>query len=404
MATLRNGNIRMAMTTLGNAKGRSFLTMLGIIIGVAAVIVIISVGQGVTNQVQHQSARYGRGALAVRPVTPGGASLTSGSFMSAVTTSLSSSDIDSISHTSGVAAVVPLGVVTGSVEADTKITTPLVVATSTDFTNIIKNKIAYGGFFDAEPGSRTAVLGSSIAQKLFEDSVPLGQTFTFRGERFMVAGIFSPFVASPFSLESDLNNAIFIPYTSAKEIVKADPATYQVLVRGSDAVDVSQLSVALHDQLVAAHGGADDITVQPLADKASGQSAMLHLLTIMTFVTAIIALVVGGIGIMNVMLVSVTERTQEVGLRKAIGATNRQILRQFMTEALMLSIIGAFVGVLLALATVGLMRLFTTLQPVVVWQACLLVPLVAVLTGVVFGTFPAAKAAMKDPIDALRRL
>src|ERR1035437_5292017 len=148
MATLRNGNIRMAMTTLGSAKGRSFLTMLGIIIGVAAVIVIISIGQGVTSQVQHQSARYGKDRLSVRAVTPTGASLAGDSFMSGLSGSLSSSDIDTVSRISGVGTVVPLGVVTGSVEADSKIETPLIVATSNDFTSIIKNKVAYGAFFD----------------------------------------------------------------------------------------------------------------------------------------------------------------------------------------------------------------------------------------------------------------
>ena len=108
--------------------------------------------------------------------------------------------------------------------------------------------------------------------------------------------------------------------------------------------------------------------------------------------------------IMNVMLVSVTERTQEVGLRKAIGATNRQILRQFMTEALVLSVIGALLGVILAVAVIGFMRLYTSMQPSLVWQSCVIVPAVAVVTGVLFGTFPAVKASMKDPIDALRRL
>src|SRR5450830_1927619 len=133
MATFRNGNIRLAMTTLGAAKGRSFLTMLGTIIGVAAVIAIISVGQGVTSQIQHQSARYGRDTLAVRPLAPSGATLAGSSFTSGVTSSLSSSDINAISQTSGVSAVVPLGAVTGSVVADSKIETPLVVATSNDF-------------------------------------------------------------------------------------------------------------------------------------------------------------------------------------------------------------------------------------------------------------------------------
>lgn len=129
----------------------------------------------------------------------------------------------------------------------------------------------------------------------------------------------------------------------------------------------------------------------------------MHLLTLMTIGIAAIAFIVGGIGIMNVMLVSVTERTQEVGLRKAIGATKQQILQQFMAEALVLGVVGALLGVLLALASIGLLRLYSPLQPIVVWQIFVIAPLAGVATGLLFGTFPAIKAARKDPIEALRR-
>lgn len=401
MTTLRKGNIRLALQSLGSNKGRSFLTMLGIIIGVAAVIVVVSIGEGVKQQVSHQTARFGRDVLVVRASanrhTPAVGGLIVGGARS-----LSSSDIETVRGTDNVSQVVPLGTAIGTIQADRTIDDPLVIATTADFITVAKHPIEYGGFFDAEPDSRTAVLGASLAQKLFDDNAPLGQSFTYRGEKFMVAGVFKRFATPPLSVEADYNEAVFIPYSSARSLLGADPETYQILAKVKPGASVGAVAKAVEDRLVVAHGGTHDTAVESVETVHSASDDTLQLLTLMTVGVALIAFLVGGIGIMNVMLVSVTERTQEVGLRKAIGATNQQILRQFVTEALVLSVIGAVIGVVLALIVVGLMRLYTTLQPVPVWPIVALVPLVAIATGVLFGTFPAAKAAAKDPIEALR--
>lgn len=401
MTTLRKGNIRLALQSLSSNKGRSFLTMMGIIIGVAAVIVVVSIGEGVKQQIGAQTARFGKDVLMVRASSNRSGSAAS-SFIAGSTRSLSKADIETVRSTSGVAQAVPVGTAVGAVQADHVVDDPFVVATTVDFIHVVKHPIEYGGFFDPDEGSRTAVLGSSLALKLFDDTVPLGQSFTYRGEKFMVAGVFKRFAVPPLSTQSDYNEAIFIPYSTARSILGVDPETPQVLAKAAAGSSVETVAQSIETRLVAAHGGTHDVVVESAKGANDSSDETLRLLTMMTLGVALVAFLVGGVGIMNVMLVSVTERTQEVGLRKAIGATNQQILRQFIAEALVLSVIGAIIGVVLALVTVGFMRLYTTLQPVPVWPVVGLVPVVAIASGVLFGTFPAAKAARKDPIEALR--
>jgi len=397
----RKGNIRLAVHTLGAAKARSFLTMLGVIIGVASVITIIGIGEGVKQQIAQQSAHYGKDVLVVRPNSTRDS--LSGSGLGSLNRTLSNKDIEIVRKQTAVSEAAPLAVISGSIKADHELNDPLIIATSSDFSNLIRHDVAYGAFFDAEEDSKTAVLGSAAARKLFDDNVPLGQSFTLRGQQFIVAGLFKTFSGSPFSLEANLNEAVFIPYSTARTLTGSDPGTYQVLARVKGDAKTTDVARSLHSHLVAAHGGANDVVVDSVGAQNGTSDSTLRLLTMMTIGVAAIAFLVGGIGIMNVMLVSVAERIQEVGLRKAIGASNRQILDQFITEAYVLSGIGAGLGVLVALAVTGFLRLFTSLQPAIVWQAVIITPIVAVFTGVLFGTFPAAKAARRDPIDALRQ-
>lgn len=400
--SLRHDNFRLAYRNLKAAKARSSLTMLGIIIGVMAGVLVLCIGQGVKQQIAGQLGRYGKSVFVVRPGPP----QTSTSLLSGLSGSNSSllteADLHTVQKTHGVSAVAPLSTVSGSMTGDHMVNTPFIIATTADFENIIHQSMAAGGFFDSSDDGKAVVLGASIAQELFNDNAPLGQALLWHGQRLLVAGVFNDFVAPPFSLESNFNDAVFIPYATAQHASGSVLGIYQILAKSDKPTDASRVVSSTDAALVSAHGGAQDVNVALATDTTSQSDQTIHLLTTLVGIGAVIALIVGGVGIMDVMLVSVTERMYEIGLRKAIGATNRQILRQFIAEAFVLSGIGAVTGVVLSCATVGLLRAFTSMQAVIVWQALVIAPLLAIAIGMFFGSMPALKAARKDPIEALR--
>jgi putative ABC transport system permease protein len=400
--SVRRDNLRLAYRSLQTAKARSFLTMLGIIIGVMAVVLMVSIGQGVKQQISGQLGQHSKDVIIVQPNV--GAS--SGSLLSGLAGSnsglLAENDLRVVQKATGVAAAVPLATVSGKATGDHAVAAPFVVATTADFPKVINQSFASGGFFDPEVDSKTVVLGNTIAQKLFNDNAPLGQTLTWRSENFVVSGVFNDFKAPPFSLEGGFNNAIFIPFSSAQKLSGSVLGIYQILVKPASARVASQSIHTVDTALIAAHGGTHDVTVARASDTNLTSDQAIHLLTLLVAGGAIIALIVGGVGIMDVMLVSVTERMHEIGIRKAIGATNRQIMQQFMTEAFVLSGLGAFIGVVLSLAAIGLLRLYSSLQPVIVWPVLVIAPCIAIAIGLFFGSMPALKAARKDPIEALR--
>jgi ABC-type antimicrobial peptide transport system permease subunit len=399
--SFRRNNFRLAAQNLKAAKGRSFLTMLGIIIGVMAFILMVCIGQGVKQQISGQLGRFTKNAISIQPGTPNDSPVFSG-LQAANGGLLTSKDLTTIQQTHGVSSAVPLAVTSGTMTGDHTINNPYIIATTADLPKIIHQSFASGGFFDPENGSKTVVLGSSIAQKLFDDNAPLGQGITWRGERFIVAGVYNDFHAPPFSMEANFNNAVFVPYTTAQSLSENGLSMFQILALNNDDSATDIVMQKISSDLTAAHGGAKDVTVRRAADGGSTSDPTIHLLTLLIIGAAAITLAVGGVGIMNVMLVSVTERMHEIGVRKAVGATNRQIMRQFVAEAFMLSLYGAIIGVLLSLGIIGLLRLFSGLQPTLVWQIMVIAPLLGVGTGILFGSIPALKAARKDPIDALR--
>ncbi len=403
MSNLRRGNFKLAYRSLKLAKARSFLTMLGIVIGVMSVSLVVCIGQGVKSQISHQTGRYGKSTIAIRPgkQASAGALLGGDSLPGGSSALLSENDLHAVQKTKGVSYAVPLSSTTGSMRGDHTVSAPVIIATTADFPSVITQPIAYGGFFDPEDNSKTVVLGQNVAHHLFDDEAPLGQTLVWRGQKFIVAGVFTSFNAPPFSLEANFNNAVFVPYSTAQQITGNVLGLYQIVAKANSIKAVPGVTKNITETLLRAHGGADDTSVSA-AGESTGSDQTLHLLTLLVTGVAIIALVVGGVGIMDVMLVSVTERMHEIGLRKAIGATNKQILRQFMAEAFVLSAGGAIIGVLLSLAAIGLLRAFSSLQPVIVWPILVLSPLVAIAVGVIFGSAPALKAARKDPIEALR--
>jgi len=237
---------------------------------------------------------------------------------------------------------------------------------------------------------------------LFDNDVPLGHTFKLHGQEFIVRGVFDDFGSTPLSDDANYNSSIFIPFEVAQRLTDNTAAIFEILAKSSSAATVQPTITQLQKSLATTHGGQNNFSVLKADQAVAARSNILSLLTNLISGVAAISLLVGGIGIMNVMLVSVTERMHEIGIRKAIGATNRQILSQFIIESSLLSVAGGILGIIVAFVLDGLMRFFTNLRPVISWQVVAVAFVVSLVVGVVFGSVPALKAARKDPIEALR--
>ncbi len=407
-----NVNTRMALASIGSARWRSFLTMLGVIIGVLSVVTIVSLGEGVKQQLGAQVKRSGQDLLTVR-----GGHLATRSNQGKITSvnllnlfggnALSDSDLQTIQKVPGLKLVAPFAVVAGVPQADdgTQVEDVTIVATNDKGADALSQDVVYGGFFGADDNNKpVAVIGKRVAERLFRANVPIGRSFELRGQKFIVQGVFQEFDANPLTPGIDYNQAVFVPYEFIKRSTTTPLTPYQILVRPDNKQTPQAAGQAITDTLKQAHGGQADFTVLQAADNIAIANNVLNILTSLVTSIAGISLLVGGIGIMNIMLVAVSERTHEIGIRKSIGATNRQILSQFLTEAVVLSTVGGFLGVLASLAANYFLRLFTNLQPVITWPIMGIAVAVAIAVGTFFGMTPALKAARKDPIEALRRI
>jgi putative ABC transport system permease protein len=391
-------------------RGRSLLTMFGIIIGVASVVTVSAIGQGVANQVAQQTERLGSDLIIIRPgrastdVSPLDGFGQSGA---ASIGALSMADLTAISKTSGVQTAIPLSIVAADAETNSAahaFSLP-VIGTTAALSSALDQSLAFGSFLTGESSdANKVILGSSAAENMFTQNAPLGETVRILGQEFIVAGILAPSTVSSLSLGVDFNNAIFMSNDEAQTLTNNHAHIYEILARPSNPARAAGVVDRLRGLLLAAHGGQQDFTVLTQAEAVTATHSIISLLTTFISGVAAIALLVGGVGIMNVMLVSVTERLHEIGIRKAVGATNRQILRQFVVEAAVLSVTGAAIGVLLAACIAVALQLTTDLTPVLTWQAVILACLASVVVGVVFGIAPALKASKRDPISALRNI
>lgn len=405
MRSFTNGHIKVAVTALRTNRGRSFLTMLGVIIGVASVISVVAIGQGVKNQVNGQIHTFGSDLITVRGSSIGASSGLAALSSLNILTPLAPHDYDAVAVASHVGTTVPLALVDGEVHGDRSLRTGVVIGTTENFADILNHSLTYGIFFtsdDMDANANVAVLGAHAAQQIFNENVPIGRSLSFRGQQFVVRGVLDSFETTPLSGRADFNDAVFIPYDIAQSLTNHNAPLYEVLAKPDDPKFTAAATADIQKRLLAAHGGQQDFTVQRAAESRDASSAVLDLLTKLIAGIAAISLLVGGVGIMNVMLVSVTERMHEIGIRKAVGATNRQILTQFMIEATVLSLVGALLGIIGAFIVDLLLRILTDLQPAISWQIVVLAAGVAVAVGIIFGTVPAVKAARKQPIDALR--
>lgn len=404
---MMSGDIKLALTTMRSSKWRNFLTMLGIIIGVAAVIVTISLGEGIKKQVNNQLSEFGEDLIIIRPnqtLNNDNSGLLGVNLFGTISSNLRTEDADVVKKTEGVRASTSLSLINATARYDEKeYSDGLVIGADATLPELINQEIEYGSFYTiGEEGRRVAVLGPFAAQELFGENVPVGKSFTLRGEEFIVRGIFEEFASNLITPGGDFNNAIFVPTITGQTLSSGDSQIFQIFAKPKEDKLPSEVANSINERLFALHDQQNDYSILTQDQTANESSYTLSLITAMVTGVAAISLFVGGIGVMNIMLVSVSERTHEIGIRKAIGATRGQIMKQFMAEAIILSLVGSIIGVVLSLIINFLIRLTTELQPAIDPVIASLSIAVALVVGVVFGLAPAYRAARKDPIDALR--
>jgi putative ABC transport system permease protein len=395
--------VRLALARLAASRLRAALTMLGVVIGVASVIALVSVGQGATSGITSRLEGLGTNLLTV---TPGAQRTGATRGAAGSSTTLTVDDATALAAIPEVAAVAPELSTQKLVVAGALNTTTTIVGTDADYASVRAYDVWQGSFLtDAAVTNslRVAVLGATTADDLGLGAAAVGSDVSIGGLPFHVIGILQS-KGGAGAVNGD--DQVLIPITTLRhQLVGGDSVrTISVSVRSADEMPVAQAEI---EQLLRGRHGLtgddpDDFSIQDQAQLIDTVSAITGTLTILLAGIASISLIVGGIGIMNIMLVSVRERTREIGIRKAVGAKRRQILVQFLVEAVTLSLLGGLVGIALGVAVSAAIAAAAGWALVVQPMTLLLATGFSLLVGVVFGVWPARQAAVLDPITALR--
>lgn len=393
----------MAWASLIANKMRSILTMLGIIIGVAAVIALVSIGNGVKQDIQNSISSLGSNLLMVMPGAPRtpGVRPSQGSMKS-----LKVSDYQAISKLDGVKAASPYTANSYVTIYQSKNWTTTVSGVSSNFQDVNNWTMAEGRFISSknvENRERVAVVGQTLVKNLFAGEDPVGKEIRVKNIPFRVIGVLNS--KGNGTMGNDQDDAIFIPYTTAMERVEGVDYLRMVYVVANDDNGIDRLQSDIENLLRVRHSikdtNLDDFNIQNMKSIMETMEQTTGTLTLFLGAVAAISLVVGGIGIMNIMLVSVTERTREIGIRKALGATYFVIVTQFLIEAVVISLMGGLIGIALGIGASKLIGLASGMSTVISVPTIVLSFAFSMAIGLVFGIYPARKAAKLNPIDAL---
>jgi len=395
----------MALRALRRNKLRTVLTMLGIIIGVAAVIAMVAIGNGATSQVEGQIAALGQNVVLVfaGSVTSGG--VKAGAFNAGT---LKIPDADSIRREIPDAVAVSPEVRTNAqVSAENQNWFTNVQGESPDYWSIRNWAFAEGTSFtdqDVRGANKVCVIGKTVANNLFGDDDPLGQIIRVKGIPFTIVGVLE---TKGFSvMGQDQDDTVIMPYTSAMKRILGATNLRTINVEAATADKIQAVQDEVADLLRQKHkiiaGHDDDFTIHNQQEFTDAATSTSRILTVLVVSIASVSLLVGGIGIMNIMLVSVTERTREIGIRMAVGAHGRDILLQFLIEATSLSTMGGIIGIVLGIGASKLLSIFAQWPTLVSPLSVILSFMFSACVGIFFGFYPAKKAAALDPIEALR--
>ena len=407
MALMLTDHIANAANALSRNRARTLLTVLGIAIGIASVTCILAISGGVQQMIGKQVGDID-GNLAV--VRPGQQTRDPNALLSPVaqqtfsTSTLTEADIAAVAKVPGVKAVVPLMTIDGTVKSDqATVTNNAVLATTPDFDKVANFTMKSGQFLDEITDNNTAVIGEDLSNELFNTDRPIGQTFTMRGVEFTVVGVIKH-KDNPINFNNiNLNQAVVVSFERGQLFHQGRAQIQQIDVLINNSADVAKVADGLKNTLLTAHLGEKDFIVATGSDIAQPTNKLFTAITDVMTAIAAVSLFVGGIGIMNIMLVGVAERTREIGIRKAVGASNSTIMSQFIIESLIMSLLGGLLGYLLGIVIAFGVSIFLYFTPAVTWQTAAATLVMAILVGVLFGVYPALKAARKNTIESLRQ-
>jgi putative ABC transport system permease protein len=396
-------NLRAAATSLWQNRLRTLLTTLGIVIGVASVVVVIAIGQGARAEVTAEIEGLGANMVVVVPgKVQGGMGMNPMSSIGIST--LTPADMVALRGQPGVLNVAPLMFLAGGVRrGETWASVSIPIATTPEFQQIRRLSMREGRFLTPADNNRAVcVLGSGLQHELFHDASAMGRTVAVNQMIFHVVGVVKPRALSDSMFGgNELDAIVYMPLGTVQRMTESRQI-HRILAQVDGARDPDALTAQVRHTVLRAHNGVEDFTVLTPREILAMFYKIMNLLTTMLVGISAISLLVGGIGIMNIMLVSVTERTREIGIRKTVGARQRDIFIQFLTEAVTLSLFGGAIGLALAYAACSIARVTTPLHPLITPGAVALALGVCIGIGLLFGVAPAVRAARWDPIEALR--
>lgn len=405
---------KTATRSLTHGKMRSILTMLGIVIGIASVIILMSIGRSAQDLILAQVEGIGSNLIIITPGAPSEGFSSPASAQGIVITSLTNRNVDTLEREPSVLAAAAM--VSGQAEAvygnnNKTVTYQGVSANMFDVRNLEVKEGNTLSRNDVDSAAQVAIIGPDLATYLFGQNLnPINKIIRLKNTSFRVVGVLSKGGTGAFGV--DQGNSVIIPITTAQKQLLGINYLNTIFAKADPNYEIDFVKSRIMSSLRRDHGitdpKKDDFDVQTQEDILSILGSITSILTIFLAAIASISLIVGGIGIMNIMLVSVTERTREIGLRKAVGATNNDILHQFLIESVLLTLIGGIIGVIFGAIIVGLIYFVLSTFFTIGWvfafpaSAVILGLSVAGVSGIAFGIYPARKAGKKNPIDALR--